>query len=79
MEEIIKSLSSLDKQIEEAKRNVAIQEGRMRETTKQLKDEFGLDNIEDAIQEEQKEKIELESLAKDIKERFINLKSQYEW
>lgn len=79
MDEIIKSLSSLDKQIEEAKRNVAIQEGRMKETSKQLKDEFGLDNIEDAIQEEQKERIELELLSKDIETKFADLRSKYEW
>ena len=79
MKEIMKSLTSLDKQIEEAKRNVAIQEGRLEETVKQLKDEFGLDTIVEAEELEMKEKAELESLSKDIEQRFSKLKKKYEW
>jgi len=79
MEEIIKSLTSLDKQIEDAKRNIAIQEGRLEETVKQLKDEFGLDTIVEAEELEMKEKAELESLSKDIEQRFSKLKKKYEW
>ena len=79
MKEIMKSLTSLDKQIEEAKRNVAVQEGRLEETVKQLKDEFGLDTIVEAEELEMKEKAELESLSKDIEQRFSKLKKKYEW
>ena len=79
MEEIIKSLTSLDKQIEDAKRNIAVQEGRLEETVKQLKDEFGLDTIVEAEELEMKEKAELESLSKDIEQRFSKLKKKYEW
>ena len=79
MKEIIKSLTSLDKQIEDAKRNIAVQEGRLEETVKQLKDEFGLDTIVEAEELEMKEKAELESLSKDIEQRFSKLKEKYEW
>ena len=79
MKEIIKSLTSLDKQIEDAKRNIAVQEGRLEETVKQLKDEFGLDTIVEAEELEMKEKAELESLSKDIEQRFSKLKKKYEW
>ena len=79
MKEIMKSLTSLDKQIEEAKRNIAVQEGRLEETVKQLKDEFGLDTIVEAEELEMKEKAELESLSKDIEQRFGKLKEKYEW
>ena len=79
MEEIIESLTSLDKQIEDAKRNIAVQEGRLEETVKQLKDEFGLDTIVEAEELEMKEKAELESLSKDIEQRFSKLKEKYEW
>ena len=79
MKEIMKSLTSLDKQIEEAKRSVAVQEGRLEETVKQLKDEFGLDTIVEAEELEKKEKAELESLSKDIEQRFSKLKEKYEW
>jgi len=79
MKEIMKSLTSLDKQIEDAKRNIAVQEGRLEETVKQLKDEFGLDTIVEAEELEMKEKAELESLSKDIEQRFSKLKKKYEW
>ncbi len=79
MEEIIKSLSSLDKQIEDAKRNVAVQEGRMKETMQQLKNEFDIDNIEDAIKMEGESEIELEKIKINIETKFADLRAEYEW
>ena len=79
MEEIIKSLTDLEQQIEEAKRNVAVQEGRRSETLNQLKNEFSLNSIEDAISEEAKENVDIEKLEKEIRQGFSSLKEKYNW
>jgi len=79
MEEIIKSLTDLEQQIEEAKRNVAVQEGRRSETLNQLKNEFSLNSIEDAISEETKENVDIEKLEKEIRQGFSSLKEKYNW
>ena len=79
MEEIIKSLTSLDKQINDAKRNLAVQEGRFAEVEKQLKNEFGLSTIEEAEKENTNAKTENEQLEKQIRQNFEGLKNQYDW
>ncbi len=79
METIIKSLTDLEKQIEEAKRNIAVQEGRKAETLNQLKNEFSLDTIEEAISEEAKESIAIDKLEKEIRQGFASLKEKYNW
>jgi len=79
MEEIIKSLTSLDSQIEDAKRSIAIKEGRLEETMKQLVNEFGLLSVEEAEGVEQSEKVELGTMEKDIRQRFSELKEGYDW
>jgi len=79
MEEIIKSLTSLDKQINDAKRNLAIQEGRFMEGEKQLKNEFDLSTIENAEKENTDAKIENEQLKNKIIQKFEDLKNQYDW
>ena len=79
MEEIIKSLTSLDKQINDAKRNLAVQEGRFMEGEKQLKNEFDLSTIENAEKENTDAKIENEQLKNKIIQKFENLKNQYDW
>lgn len=79
MDEIIKSLESLDRQIQDAKRNVAVQEGRLKENLQQLKNEFNIDNLDDAIKEESILLSKIEIDKKQIEEKFAKLKEQYDW
>jgi len=79
MEEITKSLTSLEKQIEDAKRNVAVQEGRKTETLSQLKNEFSLETIDEAAAEEERENQEFQDLEKEIRREFSALKEKYHW
>ena len=79
MDEIIKSLSSLDKQIEEAKRNVAVLEGRQEELLKHLKTEFGFNSIGEAEDCLMVLKEELSTEEESIKNKFISLKERYVW
>ncbi len=79
MEDIKKSLEELDKQIESAKRNVAVAEGRQTEYDKQLKENFGLNTIKAAEEFETQERTALEISEKEIRQRFTKLKEEYEW
>lgn len=79
MENIKKSLEDLDRQIESAKRNVAVAEGRQAEYDKQLKENFKLNSLSEAEKFESKEKSELAEMEAGIKSRFAKLKEEYEW
>lgn len=79
MDDIIKSLENLDTQIQDAKRNVAVQEGRLKENLQQLKNEFDIDTVEDAVKQEIILGTEIETLKKDIETKFAKLKEQYDW
>jgi len=79
MDEITQSLTSLEKQIEDAKRNVAIQEGRRTETLNQLKNEFSLETIDEAVAEEERENLKFQNLEKEIRQGFSALKEKYNW
>ncbi len=79
MEEIKKSLENLDKQIESAKRNVAVAEGRQTEYDKQLKENFKLNSLSEAEKFEAKEKSELAEMEVGIRQRFAKLREEYEW
>lgn len=79
MDDIIKSLENLDTQIQDAKRNVAVQEGRLKENLQQLKNEFDIDTVEDAVKQEIILGTEIETLNKDIETKFAKLKEQYDW
>jgi len=79
MEDITKNLAKIKTQIAEAKRNEAVQEGRLQEAMKQLKEAYGLTSVEEAEKELEKIKEESRSLEVEIQKKYKNLQEQYSW
>ncbi len=76
---VIDELERLQKEIDNAKKNAAILEGRLQEAIKRLKEDFGLDSVEEATKEVGKLKNTIEELKVDIETKFFSLKDKYAW
>lgn len=76
---IEKEVHNIKGQIEEAKRSEAIFEGRIQESVRRLKEEYGLENTDVAKKELGKLKVELGKLEEKAKDQFDNLKETYQW
>ena len=76
---ITDELDKLQKEIDAAKKNAATFEGRLQESMKRLKDDFGLDSIEKAEEEAAKLKEEITSLETDVQTRLKTLRETYAW
>lgn len=76
---IADELDKLQKEIDAAKKNAATFEGRLQESMKRLKDDFGLDSIEKAEEEASNLKEEIDSLETDVQTRLKDLKESYAW
>jgi predicted nucleic acid-binding Zn-ribbon protein len=76
---IMEELDKLQKEIDAAKKNAATFEGRLQESMKRLKDDFGLDSIEKAEEEAEKLKEEIADLETDMQTRLKDLQETYAW
>lgn len=76
---IMDELDKLQKEIDAAKKNAATFEGRLQESMKRLKDDFGLDSIEKAEEEAASLKEEIAALETDVQTRLKTLKESYAW
>ena len=76
---ITEELNSLQKEIDAAKKNAAIFEGRIQESMKRLKDDFGLKTLAEASKEADKLKSEISTLEEEIFVKFKELKETYAW
>jgi predicted nucleic acid-binding Zn-ribbon protein len=76
---IITELDSLQKEIDSAKKNAAVFEGRLQESMKRLKDDFGLDSLAEAEKEVEKLEKEISIMEQDIQTKFASLKETYAW
>jgi len=76
---ITDELDKLQKEIDAAKKNAATFEGRLQESMKRLKDDFGLDSVEKAEEESERLKEEIASLDEDVQIRLKSLKETYAW
>lgn len=76
---IMDELDKLQKEIDAAKKNAATFEGRLQESMKRLKDDFGLDSIGKAEEESEKLKEEIASLETDVQTRLKSLRELYTW
>lgn len=79
MDNIIKELEKMKKKIEEVKRNEATEDGKLQESFKRLKEQFGFTTDAEAIEAltrmKSKEKILKTKAEKQLKE----LQENYEW
>lgn len=78
MNEILKDLEKLGKEIDEAKKNVAQYEGQKFQLMKQL-EELGFKTIEEAQKNILLLSKEEEKLTKEIESDYKELKEQYQW
>jgi predicted nucleic acid-binding Zn-ribbon protein len=76
---ITEELNSLQKEIDSAKKNAAIFEGRIQESMKRLKDDFGLKTIAEASKKAEELKSEISILEEEIFAKFKELKETYAW
>jgi hypothetical protein len=79
MADIIKELDVLGKEIKKAEAEVQTEEGKISAYMQTLKDEYGLDSIEDAEVKLKDLTEEKETLDKQIDEKFLALKEGYTW
>jgi len=79
MEDILKDLEELDKQIGEAKRTLAVFEGNKQSLLKRLKEEFNLHTISEVTKELAKLEKENIALTNTIQEKYNDLRASYEW
>ena len=77
--DINKELDNLQREIDVAKKSAATAEGRIQESMKRLKDDFDLKSIDEAKKEIAGIEGKMNSLEKDIQERFVSLKETYSW
>jgi len=76
---IMEELDKLQKEIDAAKKNAATFEGRLQESMKRLKDDFGIDSIEKAEEAAENLKDEIASLDEDVKTRLKALQETFAW
>jgi hypothetical protein len=77
--DIIKSLSSLSEEINAAKKEEAIFQGRLSEIEDRLQNDFGFTTVQEAKYWIQKEERELAVLEKKIEVDYKSLREKYEW
>lgn len=77
--DIIKSLSSLSEEINAAKKEEAIFQGRLSEIEDRLQNDFGFTTVQEAKDWIQKEERELAVLEKKIEVDYKSLREKYEW
>lgn len=73
MEDVTQQLNSWKRNLESAKKDQALSEGRISEMMKRLKDDYGVDNIGDAETLLAQLKIEIQDLETGIREDFTKL------
>uniref|UniRef100_A0A6M3IQF3 Putative host-nuclease inhibitor protein n=1 Tax=viral metagenome TaxID=1070528 RepID=A0A6M3IQF3_9ZZZZ len=76
---ITDELDKLQKEIDTAKKDAAIFEGRLQESMKRLKEDFGLESVEEATKEIGRLKTEIVSLEADVEKGITSLKENYQW
>lgn len=79
MDEIIKELTTLRKEIDKSKTRFDQLSGREEEILKRLKTEFNVDSIEDAEKLLHDLGIKLKTMEEEIRSDFDTLKLEYEW
>lgn len=78
-EKILKELSKLSTQIEAAKKEESILEGRIKEIESRLLKDYGFKTIDEAYKWVEKESKEIEDLEKEIEGKYQELKENYAW
>lgn len=76
---IEQKLMDMKKKVEKAKTEVAQAQGAIEQLNKRMKEEFGVDNIDDAEDLLTKIQKEGEDLAEEIREKMAALESNYDW
>ena len=79
IEQISKEMTNLSNLLKEAEKNEANLSGRLSESLKRLKSEFGLTSLEAAKKQVVALEGEIKSLSESINQKFQALKEQYEW
>jgi len=79
MDNTVKELERLKTSIDEAKKQVAVMQGREEESLKRLKEEHGLNSLSAAEKWLEKSKVALIKMEEDIEISFNKLKGEYEW
>lgn len=79
MDDIIKSLSKLNEEINSAKTNLAILESKKEDALKELKDRFGVKSVEAAERLVAAKNAEVKKLKDSIEKKFKTLQDEYQW
>lgn len=79
MDKIIKSLSDLNKEISNAKTNLAVLESKKADALKELKEVFGIKSVEVAERVIATKSVEVKKLKESIETKFKLLKEEYQW
>ena len=79
MEEIIKDLTSLKRQIDEGKKSLAQLEGRKEELTSSLERDFKVSSLPEAEKSLKKMQETIEKKEKSITEKYEELRRNFEW
>ena len=79
MDNTVKELERLKTSIDEAKKQVAVMQGREEESLKRLKEEHGLNSLSAAEKWLEKSKSTLIKMEEEINASFTKLKEEYEW
>jgi adenylyl- and sulfurtransferase ThiI len=79
MDKIIKSLSDLNKEISNAKTNLAVLESKKADALKELKEVFGIKSVEAAERVIATKSVEVKKLKESIETKFKLLKEEYQW
>ena len=79
MDDILEDLNKLGKSLEEAKKKLSMEEGRLDEMYKSLNSEFNVEGLKQAESKVQEMEKELASLECDIEEGYQDLKEKYDW
>lgn len=79
MQDIVKRLDDLSKEIKAAEKQQAELMGQIKEMERRLQEEFDCKSVEEAEQKMQTLAEQRAGLQKEVQERFAELEAMYEW